>query len=335
MFKQYYRPPALGCLIYVAIYFVSACGDEKPTPPPTAAQVQMSIEAMDRLIDAKQFQSALQVARELSAKSANDPLVSEALARALMSQCNANPTAELQKQTFAAYAKAAAQRPTSPGLQSAAGMAAFSAGNIESAISFHQNARQLEPGNPKHLYHEAMMWNAAAQPAVAVELFEKALKLEPDSPEIQIGLAEALAQQGAVAGALEHMQRARALALSDATIRFRAAALLRIVGKPNDAAEMLLGDVSMASATTATCELCAQCLSEAGKHAQSAEVWERLAAMSMMRPEPLLEAARSWSRAGQQETALMLLEKARQANAPQAYYELAQSEIMARQKPNP
>jgi hypothetical protein len=55
----------------------------------------------------------------------------------------------------------------------------------------------------------------------------------------------------------------------------------------------------------------------------------------MMRPQPLLEAARSWSRAGQQETALILLEKARQANAPQAYFDLVQSEIRARQPQQP
>ena len=335
MFKQYYRPPALGCLIYVAIYFCASCSKEPHTATASAAQVQASIAAIDKLIDAGQFENALRVARELEVKAPNDPLTSEVLARALLSQCNANPSAQLRVETAAAYAKAAAARPTSPGLQSAAGMAAYSAGNMESAIRYHQKAAKLEPGNPQHLYLEAMMWNASAQPNFSIELFERAQKLDPHSPEIEMGWAEAMSQAGDAARAKEHMQRARTLASQDSTIRYRAASLLRSLGSPDEAAEMLLGGVSIGSATTATCELCAQCLSEAGKHAQSAEVWERLAAMSMMRPEHLLEAARSWSRAGQQETALILLEKARQANAPQAYFELARSEIMARQKQSP
>ncbi|MSR33392.1 MAG: tetratricopeptide repeat protein [Phycisphaerales bacterium] len=337
MSKQYYLPHAIESLLIAGIYFLAACGDQKPTPPPTptASQVQASVQAMDRLIDAGQLENALRVARELTVMAPSDPLASEALARALLSQSNANPTSELKIETAAAYAKAAAARPSSPGLQSAAGITAYSAGNIESAISFHQNARQLEPGNPQHLYHEAMMWNAMAQPASAVELFEKALQLDPDSPNIEIGFAEALAQLGNTERSLDHMQRARKLALSDSLIRFRAAALLRVLGKPNDAAEMLLGGVSMGSADQATCELCAHCLSDAGQFAQSAEVWERLATMTMMRPTPLLEAARNWSKAGQQESALICLEKARQAIAPKAYFEVVQSEILARQPRQP
>ena len=335
MSKQYYRPPALGCLLLAAIYFVASCGDRKPSPALSAAQVQASVQAMDRLIDAGKFENALRVARELAAKAPSDPIASEALARALLSECNANPTAELRVETAAAYAKAAKERPTSPGLQSAAGIAAFSAGSIENAIRFHQKAGKLEPGNPQHLYLEAMMWNASAQPNSSIELFERALKLNPDSPDIEMGWAEALSQVGDVPRTLEHMQRARTLAPQDAAIRFRAATILRAVGKPNEAADILLGGISIGSANQATFELCAQCLSDAGKHAQSAEVWERLAATTMMRPQPLLEAARSWSRAGQQETALILLEKARQANAPQAYFDLVQSEIMARQPQHP
>ena len=335
MFKQYYRPLPFGCLLITAIYFVASCGDQKPAPPATAAQVQASVQAMDRLIDAAQFENALRVARELAAKAPNDPIASEALARALLCQCNANPSAQLRIETAAAYAKAAKERPTSPGLQSAAGIAAFSAGNIDAAVNFHQKARQLEPGNPQHLYQEAMVWNAASKPESAIFLFEKALKLEPDSSEIEIGLAEGLYQFGDIERALEHMQRARALSPKDSTIRFRAASLLRGVGKPTDAAEILAGEVSIGTANQATFELCAKCLSDAGKHAQSAEVWERLAAMTLMRPQPLLEAARSWSMAGQQETALIFLEKARQANAPQAFFDVVQSEILARQKRNP
>ena len=146
MFKQYYRPPALGCLLLAAIYFVASCGDRKSSPALSAAQVQASVQAIDRLIDAGQFENALRVARELTAKAPSDPIASEALARALLSQCNANPTAELRVETAAAYAKAAKERPTSPGLQSAAGIAAFSAGSIENAIRFHQKAGKLEPG---------------------------------------------------------------------------------------------------------------------------------------------------------------------------------------------
>ena len=47
---------------------------------------------MDRLIDAKQFENATLVARALASQAPQDPLASEALARALLSQCNANPT---------------------------------------------------------------------------------------------------------------------------------------------------------------------------------------------------------------------------------------------------
>jgi hypothetical protein len=57
--------------------------------------------------------------------------------------------------------------------------------------------------------------------------------------------------------------------------------------------------------------------------------------MTLMQPQPLLEAARSWSRAGQDETALIFLEKARQANPPQAYFELVREEILARQPRHP
>lgn len=335
MSKQYYRPPALGCLLLTAIYCVASCEDHASAPALSAAQVQASVQAMDRLIDTGQFENALRVARELAAKAPSDPLASEALARALLNQCNANPSSELRIETAAAYAKAAAQRPTSPGLQSAAGIAEFSAGHIDAAVDFHQKARQLEPGNPQHLYQEAMIWNAASKPDSAIYLFELALKLDPDSPEIEIGLAEGLYQFGEIERSLEHMQRARALSPNDSAIRFRAASLLRGVGKPTEAAEMLLGEISIGNANQATFELCAKCLSDAGKHAQSAEVWERLATMTLMRPQPLLEAARSWSKAGQQETALIFLEKARQANAPQAYFDVVQSEIMARQKQIP
>ena len=63
MFKQYYRPPALGCLIYVAIYFCASCSKEPHTATASAAQVQASIAAIDKLIDAGQFENALRVAR--------------------------------------------------------------------------------------------------------------------------------------------------------------------------------------------------------------------------------------------------------------------------------
>lgn len=289
----------------------------------------MAIASMDRLIDAGKFENALKVARELAVKAPNDPLAGEALARALLSLCNANPTPRLRNETADAYARVAAQRPTSPGLQSAAGVAAYSAGRIEEAIRFHQRARQLEPGNPQHLYLEAMMWNVSNQPWTAVGLLEMALKLQPDSPDLEMGMAEALAQSGESDPAIEHMRHARSLAPNDAAIRLRAAALLRGAGHPGEAAEMLLGGVSIGSADRATSELCARSLANAGKHAESAEVWERIATASLMEPEPLLEAAREWSRAGHQENALVFLEKARQANAPAAYYELIRDEIKA------
>ena len=335
MANQYYRPHALATLLLISICFFTSCKDRTPAATISAAQVRDNIAAMDRLIDAKQFENATLVARALASQAPQDPLASEALARALLSQCNANPTVELKKETALAYATAAAQRPTSPGLQSAAGMAAYGAGNIEEAIRLHQKARQLEPGNPQHLYMEAMMWNASAKPITAIELLQMALKLQPDSAEIEMGLAEALAQHGEEQPSIQHMQRARGLADHDSTIRFRSAALLRSVGQPSEAAEMLLGAVSIGSADRATCELCANCLTDAGKHAQSAEVWEQLAAMTLMQPLPLLEAARSWSRAGQDETALIFLEKARQANPPQAYFELVREEILARRPRQP
>lgn len=156
---------------------------------------------MDRLIDAAQFENALRVARELAAKAPNDPIASEALARALLCQCNANPSAQLRIETAAAYAKAAKERPTSPGLQSAAGIAAFSAGNIDAAVNFHQKARQLEPGNPQHLYQEAMVWNAASKPESAIFLLKKRsswnptlLKLKLDLRKVFINLATSSAR---------------------------------------------------------------------------------------------------------------------------------------------
>ena len=105
MSKQYYRPPALGCLLLAAIYFVASCGDRKSSPALSAAQVQASVQAMDRLIDAGQFENALRVARELTAKAPSDPIASEALARALLSQCNANPTAELRVEIRRGYCR--------------------------------------------------------------------------------------------------------------------------------------------------------------------------------------------------------------------------------------
>ena len=335
MSKQYYRPYALECLLLAAISLASSCKDQTASPTLSASQVQASVQAMDKLIDAGEFENALRVARELAAKAPDDALASEALARALLRQCDTNPSASCRVETAAAYAKAAAQRPTSSGLASAAGIAAFSAGQIDESIRFHQKAGKLEPGNPQHLYMEAMMWNVSTQPTSSIELFERALKLDPNSADIEMGWAEALAQVGDPPRTLEHMQRARTLAPQNPAIRFRGAKILRDLGKPLEAAELLLGGVSIGSANEATCQLCAQCLSDAGQHEQSAQVWERIAAMTLMQPQPLLEAARSWSRAGHQETALLFLEKARQANASQAYFELAQSEIMARQPQQP
>jgi Flp pilus assembly protein TadD len=316
-------------LLWIPLWLAAACGDRKPPAPLSAAQVQVTIEAMDRLLDARQYEGALRVARELASKAPQDPLASEALARALLSQCNAAPTPSLRSETADAYARAAAQRPTSPGLQSAAGVAAFAAGRLQEAIVFHQKARQLEPGNPQHLYMEAMMWNAAGMPGTATDLLQMALKLQPDSPELEMGLAEALGQDGDIEQALRHLRRSRSLSPNDASIRARAAAVLRGARQPGEAADLLLGSVSVGSADRATSELCAKCLAEAGRHAECAQVWEKIAAASQMSPEPLIEAARAWNRAGDRETALSLLEKARQAGAPRAYHDLAMEEIRA------
>ena len=64
----------------------------------------------------------------------------------------------------------------------AAGWVSHLAGEPQTALQALQRAAELEPDDPRVLYHLATVLLAAGQPAAAHDKFERVLSLDPEFP---------------------------------------------------------------------------------------------------------------------------------------------------------
>jgi predicted Zn-dependent protease len=299
---------------------LGSCGESRPSANAGAStETLRALESIERLLDAGRTDEALRAAEACFRSRPNDALAAEMLGRARMA--SHAPAADIAD----AYGRAADLRPDSPGLQSAAGITAMQAGQVETAIARLTRASELEPGNAQHALQRSLALRAAARWSEARAAAERAVSLAPLEPSAHLSLAQALLGAGQKSSAVAATRAALACKPSDRPLRLEVARTLIACDQGSAAVEIIVASAREPNASPAEIETLASALESAGQASTAAEQWERLA-LDPTRPwRPCLQAARCHASAGDSARAQEWISRARERGAPPLEVERAQS----------
>ena len=100
-----------------------------------------------------------------------------------------------------------ATQPTEPGAHKLMGDVLSSKGSFAAAVNAYQRAEQLAPNSPAITFALAEVFVDADMPDEAIAYFEKTAELVPDFAEVHFRWGELLWQQGEMEAAQEQFER--------------------------------------------------------------------------------------------------------------------------------
>lgn len=238
--------------LVVVVLLMSACGDDTaPSSPPTpagttisAADRDASLDAIERWLAAGRADNAETIARSLSSRLPDDPVVDAALGRALLLRSGEIREAfgETAAAAIAADAANALKRAEDGGRVDAEtrrnlGLALEGAGRLDAAIEAYRRAGSEDPIARLYL---GLALLRADRPEAAAGILESLAITRPDDAFVLAALAETSFRSGDSETAFERLDAAVRLAPDEPGIRIRRAALLRRAGRVRLAVESLV-----------------------------------------------------------------------------------------------
>ena len=287
-----------------------------------ATETLQALASIERLLDAGRAEEALRAAESLSKTAPDEALVAEMLGRARLAAHR--PADEIAD----AYAAASALAPESPGLHGVAGMTAAQAGRIEQAMAQLREAERLEPGNPQHALMQARLLLARPNAPAALEAAERAHRLAPNDPTVIAWTALCHLATGSRGQALQLARAALAAGTPSPELRVEVADMLVQAGSADEAMAAIDPLLRATGTTAALLESVARCQSSAGRHADAAATWQRLASAPTQPWRPCLMAGECLIDAGSTQAAREWIARAAERGAPPA--ELARVEARLR-----
>lgn len=131
------------------------------------------------------------------------------------------------------YREAIRKFPERPGLHLRLGRALLRSGQTDAAAEAFRRELQIDPSNGNASYELAVILRqAGGDNAKVTELFESALRSDPDFEEAHIGLAKVLTGQGKNAAALEHLRKAATINPENEVTHYLLARVYRSLGQP-------------------------------------------------------------------------------------------------------
>jgi predicted Zn-dependent protease len=301
-------------LLALAASAAAACEDHEPagTPPPSATRTLQTLESIERLLDAGRTAEALRAAESLARSLPRDPLGAEMLGRARMAA--GSPAGEIAD----AWGAAADLDPSSPGLQSSAGITAAAAGRWRDALGRHTAARRMQPGNPQHPMHMSIALRQLGRPTEALPLAEAARTLAPTDPTVNLALAEALTACDRGTEALRVVQAVAEGHARDPAIMVQASDLAQRCGDAAAAEAWIRPLATATDATDALIERWSSSLMATGRPAEAGNAMERIALRPGSGWPPCIRMAECLAAADMPHEALAWLARARERGAPPA-----------------
>lgn len=202
-----------------------------------------------------------------------------------------------------AYRRAAAASPEDAALAARAAMATDQAGEVSACIELYRRALEVDPASVQLRVFLGFALVRDARIDEAERTFAQAAALAPDSPWPLTGLSACAIRAGDPGRALELAQRARALGPRDISVRVAESQALRAAGRTPDALSLMAAlepPDRLVPESVAEIALCHETL---GHPADAARTWEELAHSPSGTRYAALEAARYWDIAGDAEQA--------------------------------
>lgn len=294
-----------------AVILLQHCDDRTPgSRPPTATETVRALESIERLIDAGKTSEALLAAESLQRSLPESSMAAEMLGRARMA-AKADPLLIAQ-----AYALAADLSPQSPGLQSVAGITAAAARQWRQSEERHHTAELLQPGHPQHALHRSISLRALGALPESLAAADRACALAPLDATVQLNRAQALLAMGSKPQACDGAMATLSLKSNDAALRLAVTDFLIEAGDPDRAIRVIMVDASQPDAPAAVLESLARAQSSAGKPADAAETWKRVAVAPLAGWQPCLRAAENALKAGDLTESKAWLNRAKERGAP-------------------
>jgi tetratricopeptide (TPR) repeat protein len=204
-----------------------------------------------------------------------------------------------------AYERAIALGPDHAEYRHVAGTIAAQLGRLEDADAHYAMAQKLNPNNPKHPLYRAQIQRKLGDTDGARANLVASTNLDPTIPVAWAGLAGIALDKNRSQVALAHIRKARALDPHTLAWRVVEAKALRRMGKPEEAANLMLAveKEDLAIEPSAVAEV-ALSLGLLGKHADAAGLYVLAVEANPGDVVVLFEAATWLDRAGETERAL-------------------------------
>ena len=202
-----------------------------------------------------------------------------------------------------AYRRASAAALDDAALAARAAMATDQAGQAAACIDLYRRALELDPASVQLRVFLGFALAREGRVADAERILAQAASLAPDSPWPLAGLSACAIRASAPQRALELAQRARALGPDDLSVRVAESQALRALGRNADALSLMLAlEPARRLLPEAVTEI-ALCHEALGHATDAARAWEELAQSPAGTRGAALEAARWWDIAGDAEQA--------------------------------
>jgi len=273
----------------------------------------------------------LLIARRLRELRPSDPLVQEALGRALLRSADAATGTDrvaVLADALSAYDTAAELDPNNGGyLHSAGIIASMIPEHLPQAIDRHRRAAERMPDEAAPPLFAGLAMARMGDSAGALEWLSRANELRPGDPTCQMAMADAMVRLGRGDAAIEMAASARALRPDDLDLRLLEARVSRLAGRPERARSLLLALGDAALARDAFARELAAAHTRAGELNPAAEALQRAAVAAPLRVDLAMECAIAWADAGHTEQARYWLDRCSSTGASDALLDEARTRV--------
>lgn len=324
---------AAAVFVASAAVTLPACDRPAPMAAPRA-DVPASAAAIETYLREGLPEEAQRVADRLRELEPQSALAAELQARALLMAATHDAERGIdplprRREALERYAQACGLAPGEPGLWRSQGVAADMTGDTARSIECYTKAASLDPTSMQDrlLLGLAHLRRREFEPARTA--LDDAARLAPDSPWPVSGRASLAVELGDAAQAIDLARRAVAMAPGEAGLTVNLAKVLRQVGSPGMAVDVLMAlDGAQRLQPGATEELALSFI-DLGRTTDAARAWNDLALAAPGDARAAIEAGRLWLRAGDLARTRACIDLARVAQPDAASADALQRELDA------
>ncbi len=281
--------PHLGLCALVALVLTLGCeseGDSPAKPRVSSDEAQAALAAAQDYFAQQSFANAEMILDRLIEQAPSEYRAHELLGQVRYAQAQLAPPSQtldreaLLDDAYASYRRALSHCPDQEeptiraGLEQSAGEMAAAAGRDEDALIHFQQAREIDPTNPKHPLYVAQFLLQDERHDEATEALNRVLSLDPNEAYAHASLASIAITRREWDSAIAHIETARRISPDDLSLRVQEARVRRQCGQPRHGAQLLVNLAGEIRATPAVAGEIAACFVAMDDLQSAAAAWE-------------------------------------------------------------